>query len=138
MNSRGFTLLEVVVAIALLAIGLFGVMRALSQGMAVQRDAEARTTGIELAEQKLAELQLDPELSAGQDEGDFGDLYPSYRWTSDIAETDQEGLYRLRVVVSWPSGVNEHSVDVETCFAPNVLVGPESGEASPSSSSSSP
>ena len=120
-SRRAFSLLELMVAVAVLAIAIIGVTEAVTQGMNSSRNATDRTLGVELAEQRLAEALLDPELEPGSDEGDFGDDYPRYRYTLDVEETDLEGLYRIHVSVSWESGVNEHAVDLETCYAPDVL-----------------
>ncbi|MBI2300891.1 MAG: type II secretion system minor pseudopilin GspI [Armatimonadetes bacterium] len=121
-RGSGFSLLELVVAIAILAIGMVGALQAVTQGLNVSGEARDRTVGIELAEQKLAERLLQGDLDAGREEGDFGDDYARYRWVLDTDSTDTDGLLRLHITVSWKAGVREHAVDLETCYAPDALV----------------
>lgn len=117
----GFSLLELMVAVAILAIGLIGVLQVVSQGLRVSWQSEERTVASELAEQRLAEALLDPELEPGSDSGDFGEEYPVYRWSQTVDETELEGLYRVTVEVSWDSGVKTRAVELETCYGPGVL-----------------
>lgn len=124
MSARGFTLLELIVAIAILAVALFGVMQAVTQGINSSIVSRERARAVELAELKLTELRLDPALEPGVSDGDFGDQQPDWTWTSDVVETEQEGLLRLLVTVSWAHGGQERSVEVETCFAPDALIDP--------------
>lgn len=120
-RGEGFTLLELMVAVAVLAIALIGVMQVVSQGLNTSRDAADRTVGSELAEQQLTEALMDPELQPGLEEGDFGDDYPRYYWTRRVESTDYPDLYRITVEVTWSSGTREHSVDLETCYCPGLL-----------------
>lgn len=139
-RARGFTLLELMVAIAILAGALLAVMQIVTQGLSTTQAAQDRVLAMELAEQKLAELMLQPEPEPGEEEGEFGELYPRFRWRSEISETELEGLYRLVVEVTWTNGEREQMVEIETCYAVDTLVEPggATGGASPSSSSSSP
>lgn len=122
MRRRGFSLLELVVAIAVLTVGMLGVLRAVSQGINASRAAADRTLGVELSEQKLTELVVNPELEPGVESGDFGELHPRFVWESTVEETELTGLYRVRVTVTWTSGAQEHSIDLETCYAPQALI----------------
>jgi general secretion pathway protein I len=117
-----FTLLELIVAIAILAIALFGVMQVVTQGINSSISSRDRARAVELAELKLTELRLDPALEPGVTDGDFGDEQPDWSWTSDASETEIEGLLRLRITVSWQHGGQDRSVEVETCFAPDALI----------------
>lgn len=126
MTSRGFTLLELIVAIAILAVALFGVMQAVTQGINSSIVSRERARAVELAELKLTELRLDPALEPGVNDGDFGDEQPDWTWTSEVTETELESLLLLRVTVTWPHGGQSRSVEVETCFAPDALIDPTS------------
>ncbi|MCC7491963.1 MAG: type II secretion system minor pseudopilin GspI [Fimbriimonadaceae bacterium] len=121
---RGFTLLELIVAVAILAVALVGVLQAVSQSTNHIKEARDRAAAMELAEQKLAELLLNPELAPGEEAGDFGELAPRFSWQSSCSETELAGLLRLRVTVAWNNGRLERSVDVETCYAVDALVDP--------------
>jgi prepilin-type N-terminal cleavage/methylation domain-containing protein len=163
MRRRGFTLLEVLIALALLAIGIVGVLGVVTGCLARSRDNADRARATALAQRRLTELTLDPELAPGVEEGDFAgaaapadddDENARFRWRTTVEATAQDGLYHLRATVTWTVAAGERAVELETCYAPNVLTttpagggggGQGGGEepetpapASPSSSSSSP
>lgn len=119
--EKGFTLLELIVAIAILSFGLVGVLQAISAALAASRLAEDYSTAAILAEQKMAELSVSVEdLEAGEDSGDFGELFPRFAWSCRVEDSGVEGLLQATVVVSWRSGQRERSFTAETCLAPGL------------------
>jgi len=145
-RAAAFTLLEVLVAVAVLAVGFVGVLQVVAQCQTRSRDNRDRAEALRLAESKINELSVQSELEPGMEEGDFGDENSRFSWQQRIEETETEGLLRLTVTVNWRNGVREQGVDLSTCVAPGALNTGSSGEAaageqlegSPSSSSSSP
>ena len=59
--KNGFTLLELIVSIAILSFGLIGILQALSAALVASRLAEDYSTAAMLAEQKIAELSVQAE-----------------------------------------------------------------------------
>ncbi len=58
-----------------------------------------------LAEQKMIDLENDPELEAGQNHGNFGNTYAGFTWESEVVtieDTDDgpKGLYKVTVMVT--------------------------------------
>lgn len=87
MNARGFTLLEVMVAIAILAIALTSLLGSQSQSMLAADEANFSVNSSFLARKKLTEL-----LAEGDDlidtSGDFGESYPNYYWRIEVEDAD--------------------------------------------------
>lgn len=110
----GFTLLEVVVAMALFAAGIVAVYQLYSGALrlaAGSRDASASSI---YARQRMEEALLVPVPVEGVERGTFGDRY---RWevTTSIAPQAEETPYdevRVRVTVSWSDGEDERAVDL--------------------------
>ncbi len=129
MNPRcprqsGFTLLELMVALVILALGIVGLMRAVSQGMAATaqiRDVTAATT---LAQMKMEELASNVMDLPAESNGDFGDEAPEFSWRAVAEETDIEGLKKITVTVLWQRGNRQQSVTLETCVSENMQVTP--------------
>lgn len=89
-RGGGFTLLEVMVAMAILAIALTSLLGSQNQSMrAAQRSDFAVATAF-LAEKKMAEL-----LAQGENlfdtSGDFGEQHPGYYWRAELVDADFSG-----------------------------------------------
>ena len=80
-TDQGFTLVEVMAALAILVIFLVPLLGAVSQGLQFVGRAKQRTQALQLAQDKLAEVLMTkaPETE-GTKNGDFGHDYPGYRW----------------------------------------------------------
>ncbi|VFQ46354.1 prepilin-type N-terminal cleavage/methylation domain-containing protein [Desulfoluna butyratoxydans] len=78
-DPRGFTLLEVMVSVSILAIGFFAIYSLFMQAVAASGEARFRQQAAFLATLKENTLVGDvSEIST--DGGDFGEDYPGWRW----------------------------------------------------------
>ena len=91
-TTSGFTLLEVMVAIAILAIVLVSVYRMHSQTLAMSTAARFYTQAPMLAQSKLAQIEVDSSGITGTDSGDFSDKFPGYTWRLSTEEVASEAL----------------------------------------------
>ena len=98
-NIRGFTLLEVMIAMAILAITLVVVFQSQSQSISMAGRARFETTAALLAQSKMAEIEAANPESVVSDSGDFGDDFPDYSWRVDVTETEIEFLKKIEVKV---------------------------------------
>jgi general secretion pathway protein I len=92
--SFGFTLLEVMVALAVMSIVLVSVYRMHSQSLTMNTAVRFYTQAPMLAQSKMAEIEA---LSAGvfpEDSGDFGEQFP------EILGEVAEDLKRVDITVS--------------------------------------
>jgi general secretion pathway protein I len=99
-QARGFTLLEVMVAMAILAIALVGILKANVQSLQVMADSRTRTTLALLAAGKLAEVEAVGVAEWNEFQGDFGREYPRVTWRVEVEPTEVEELTHVAVVVS--------------------------------------
>lgn len=100
--SRGFTLVEMIVATLLLAIGVTAALGAISASVQLASRAEHLQTAAMLAQEKLAELELQSaSLGSGTQKGDFSPQYPDYRWTEEVDPTQYPDLFRVTVHIEW-------------------------------------
>jgi general secretion pathway protein I len=92
IEATGFTLLEVMVAVAILSIVLVSVFRMHSQSLAMNMEARFHTQAPMLAQGKLAELESDPKYDISDESGDFGEDFPGYRWRVSVNDVEIEAL----------------------------------------------
>ena len=90
--SLGFTLLEVMVALAVMSIVLVSVYRMHSQSLTMNTAARFYTLAPMLAQGKMAELAALSSSAFGQDSGDFGEQFPGYNWTASTTDVSSEIL----------------------------------------------
>lgn len=105
------TLLEVIVALAILAVGIAGVLRAFSASVIATREAEAYSKGTMLASQVASELDRQTTLEVGEESGTFVDE-PNYSWVAVVDPPDVSGMMRAKVTVTWNAQVNPRATDL--------------------------
>lgn len=104
IRSRGFTLVEVLVATTILATGLLAALTAFSMAGRVTGAANNDTAIAFLAHQKLAEIQLlgGEELPVGVSTGDFAPDFPQYGWEMTVSEPDELNVMQVSLVILAP------------------------------------
>ena len=91
-RATGFTLLEVMVAMAIMAIVLVSVYRMHSQTLAMNTANRFYTQSPLLAQGKLTQLATGPSEIIAGDSGDFGEKFPGYSWSVAVEEVSSEAL----------------------------------------------
>ncbi len=102
--KRGFTLIEVLIAVSIAALGLTAVATAIiSQMVDTGSVIRERTYASWVAQNKIAELRLAnvvPEVSESSGEVEFASI--EWAWSANISATGVENLFRVDVSVSYP------------------------------------
>jgi general secretion pathway protein I len=104
----GFTLLEVMVAMAIIAIALTAVLGSQSQSLSLAGEAKFSTTAAFLAQGKMAEIEAAKPADLTSGSGDFGEDFAGYRWNlsvNDVTLDEPKGvsdrLKQIDLTVSW-------------------------------------
>ena len=90
--QSGFTLLEIMVALSILAIVLVSVYKLHAQTVAMNNEVRFYATAPMLAQLKMAEVESESPEDMGDDSGDFGDEFPNYRWNVVIDDVESTAL----------------------------------------------
>jgi general secretion pathway protein I len=134
-DQHGFTLLEVMLAVALLALALPVLLGLRNFDVDLHRRAQEMMTATILAQEKLLETELIGLYPIGETAGEFRTIPlgaspgaqaeerpTGYRWKQTIAPTPLELIREVRVTISWPRGTSEETVEVSTyVFAGNAF-----------------
>jgi general secretion pathway protein I len=106
-------LLEVLVAVAILAIAMVAILKANVQNLDALTKSRETTTASLLAASKLAEIEATGVANWVESQGDFGEEYPEYTWQVETAGTEVEGLEQVAVIVQRSGGVAGGEVRIE-------------------------
>jgi len=104
-RRSGFTLVEALAALSILAIGLVGLLALTSAVLRQTGVVGDMNAACSLAHSKLSQLLVDKAFVEGTEEGDFDeDGMPGFRWQTDIKPYEEaDGLYEVTVAV-WRQG----------------------------------
>ena len=104
--TDGFSLLEVLVALAILTISLTSVYRLQSITFDMSGDARFYTLAPKLAQERLAAIESEGLKNASDSSGDFGQAYPGYGWSvrieeveSDLIKSENQHFTRIDVTI---------------------------------------
>ncbi|MEJ2588598.1 MAG: prepilin-type N-terminal cleavage/methylation domain-containing protein [Deltaproteobacteria bacterium] len=107
-SSCGFTLLEVMISVAVIAIAFVAVLGAQSRGISLSDESRFNTTAALLAQGKMAEISASGPDAIGARSGDFGKTFPAYAWALSTEPVSFEGagkaterLRRVDLVVTY-------------------------------------
>ena len=102
-KNRGFTLIEVLVALVVATLALGAVLAAVSQMADTGLTLRERTYASWIGQNKITELRLAnviPDVSESNGEIEYAGQ--EWAWTANISETGIENLFRVDVDISRP------------------------------------
>ena len=123
-TTTGFTLIEVVIALAILGIGLTVILELFSGGLRLARTSEEYTKAVNFARMKMEEVTSQQKIEEGSDEGKCDD--DAFHWQVEIKKTDllliekdsdfkpPIELFQVVVDILWQSGSKERSTRIES------------------------
>ena len=109
-TDRGFTLLEVMVTLAIVGIALVAILRSFAMSVDVSNESSNLSVATLLAKWKMGETEGQGFPDVGDTGGDFGDEYPGFRWERAVSETGVKELRKAAVTVMWQEGKYEKRV----------------------------
>ena len=137
MRARGFTLVEVMVALAIVAIALPAVLMALYQQVDDTGYLRDKTTAAMVAANKLAEMRLviasTRTLTASKDNGQATMADRDWFWWVETKATEQvPQYYRIEIKVALLEDPREQPLYTLTAFmSGDLLVDPQGLEGAP-------
>jgi type II secretion system protein I len=100
-NKIGFTLLEVLISLAIVGLTLTVLIH--SQLLSIRQATKAKyhTTAIFLANEILSDTFMQENQLMRIEGKDFED-YPEFSWEREVEDSDVEGLKEIKITVSGP------------------------------------
>lgn len=98
-SYSGFTLLEVMVSLAILATAFVAALKLHSDSIEMLISSRIHTKAAELAQYKMTEIELVGLKNIALMSGEFEELAPDYTWNVDIESTTSEQWKKVTVSV---------------------------------------
>jgi prepilin-type N-terminal cleavage/methylation domain-containing protein len=99
-NREGFSLLEILISMGLIAIALLAVFRLQSQNVTLLSEARFMTVAVYLAQDRLSRILSQDPLGADSRSDEFGEDYPSFRYREEISNVeDFDNLFKVMVTI---------------------------------------
>ncbi len=106
--SNGFTLLEIIVSISIIAVVLPAIYRMHFQTISTNQVARFHVIAPLLAQKRMALIERISFTDVANESGDFGDNFPGFTWSVSISDVESEilgnvanDLKKLDVTVSF-------------------------------------
>ncbi|MBI4649977.1 prepilin-type N-terminal cleavage/methylation domain-containing protein [Candidatus Desantisbacteria bacterium] len=102
-KNKGFTLLEVLIAVCIIAI-VFIVFLQLNVFNLMSLNRSSTLTKLTfLTKSRLSEIEISDYPETGTKSGDF-ENYPGYKWVENASEFGIDGVRKIELTVSSPDG----------------------------------
>jgi len=116
-RSGGFSLLEVMIALAIASIALVSLLSLGTRSIGVHERLQRITQATLLAQHKMAETEVSVQSGNRQfdaEQGDFGKPFDLYSWRLDYSETLLPSVKMVTVTVVWGDEEENESVSIDS------------------------
>lgn len=117
-TERGFTLIEIMMAVAILSFGLVLVLQSFATALEGLKGARRVSAASSLLEEKMEELKEKAREENGMAEGplsgEFDKEYKGYKWDASVKPGPVAELNELELTVSWTDGKTPRNLSAVT------------------------
>lgn len=116
-SSRGFTLLEVMIALAIVSVALVSLLSLANRSIGVQARLERLTQATLLAQRKMGDVEAAAQtetVATQATEGSFEPPFEDYRWRLAFEETPLAEVRKVTVVVAWGDEGRNERVEIDS------------------------
>ncbi len=116
--KRGFTLIEIMMAVAILSFGLVLVLQSFATALEGLKGARRVSAASSLLEEKMEELKEKAREENGMAEGplsgEFDKEYKGYKWDASVKPGPAAELNELELTISWMDDRTSESLSAAT------------------------
>jgi len=116
-TAAGFTLLEIMIALAILSLVAVAFLRAQASSVRLVDESIQISLATLLAREKIAELESLGFPAPGKNSGPGGEAFPLFRWEQIVSATEILNLRKAVVRVLWMEGNQQRSLELTAYFA---------------------
>lgn len=113
IKEKGFTLLEVVISVAIIGVALMILLSAVNRNLDIAGKSRDAQIAALLAQQMLTEIEMEGFPNVREEEGEFQD-YPGFNWFLSVLPYNlslvETNIRIVRVLIVWNDGNDEFEV----------------------------
>jgi general secretion pathway protein I len=113
-GQAGFTLLEVMIALSILAVTFVVLLGLRNRDILQHQEARYLTRATLLAQQKISEVEMAGFPALGVSSGTFPEPDEIFDWTETVNSTPFEYAHEVRIDVGWKDGAHRNSIALVT------------------------
>jgi prepilin-type N-terminal cleavage/methylation domain-containing protein len=98
-SQRGFSLIEVIFAISILAVAVVGLTEGITLALQSSKESELQSTAAIYASGLIETLRAEGDFENGDTDGDCGEGLSLYRWKKSIKAAGIDGLHDVKVTI---------------------------------------
>ena len=138
LKKNNFSLIEVLVALCIISICFAVYMQALRINIDNTAVSQSYITACLLANKELAKLSKNKKLKEGKKEGEFGDKYPTFKWTLDVKKgiNINEHLFKTKLDISFERNGQKRVITFRSLLIDNESLKKKDSDKNNNSSSS--
>lgn len=110
-NSGGFTLIEVILALAIVGMSLSILSQGIIDSSKTENVAAGYTQATLLASRKIAEIETGVQQINSPSEGDYGNSHPNFRWVIIPNQTSFTDVKEVKLSVIFTVSQKEYRFD---------------------------
>lgn len=117
IGQTGFSLLEVMIALAIAGIALVSLLSLANRSLAVHDRLQNVTQATLLAQHMMALTEVDAQAGLEDfttEQGTFDEPFERYRWRLEYAETPLPSVWMITVTVSWGAEEANETVSLDS------------------------
>jgi len=116
-RSKGFTLLEVMIALAILSLVAVAFLRTQAGSVRLADESNQISLATLLAQEKLAEVESAGFPEPGKISGTGDETFPPLRWERIVSATEFLPLRKVLVRILWREGEKDRTLEMVTYLA---------------------
>jgi len=113
-GQSGFTLLEVMIALSILAVTFVVLLGLRNRDILQHHEARILTRATLLAQQKISEVEMGGFPALGISSGTFPAPDETFDWTETVSTTLFDFAHEVRLDISWKEGEHRNSMALIT------------------------
>lgn len=107
LAQRGFTLLEIMVALAIIGLAFVALLGLRNRDIALHERGRTMIQATALAQQRMGEVLVGDFPEVGSSDGSFEEDQSRFAWHQEVLQTPFDFVREVRVTVTWDPPHNE-------------------------------